>query len=98
MGKRNRYREFESLMTKVILVDAAVFVGYLIFARLDIAALKVITAIISIAGSLLSLAWLFLTGELTRRRSLWMVTGFVCIVLCIVVSLLLGYPCPSVIR
>lgn len=98
MAKRNSYREFESLMTKVILVDAAVFIGYLIFARLDIAALKVITAIISIAGSLLSLAWLFLTGELTRRRSLWMATGFICIVLCIVVSLLLGYPCPSVIR
>ena len=98
MAKRNSYREFESLMTKVILVDAAVFIGYLIFARLDIAALKVITAIIAISGSLLSLAWLFLTGELTRRRSLWMVTGFVCIVLCIVVSLLLGYPCPSVIR
>ena len=98
MAKRNSYREFESIMTRVILVDAAVFVGYLIFARLDIAALKVITAIIASAGSLLSLAWLFLTGELTRRRSLWMVTGFVCIVLCIVVSLLLGYPCPSVIR
>ena len=98
MAKRNSYREFESLMTKVILVDAAVFIGYMIFARLDIAALKVITAIIAISGSLLSLAWLFLTGELTRRRSLWMVTGFVCIVLCIVVSLLLGYPCPSVIR
>lgn len=98
MAKRNSYREFESIMTRVILVDAAVFVGYLIFARLDIAALKVITAIIAISGSLLSLAWLFLTGELTRRRSLWMVTGFVCIVLCIVVSLLLGYPCPSVIR
>ena len=98
MAKRNSYREFESLMTKVILVDAAVFIGYLIFARLDIAALKVITAIISIAGSLLSLAWLFLTGELTRRRSLWMATGVVCMVVGIVVALLLGYPCPSVIR
>ena len=98
MAKRNSYREFESLMIKVILVDAAVFVLYLLFAWKDIAALKVITAIISIAGSLLSLAWMFLTGELTRRRSFWMVTGFVCIVLCVVVSLLLGYPCPSVIR
>ena len=98
MAKRNSYREFESIMTRVILVDAAVFVGYLIFARLDIAALKVITAIIAISGSLLSLAWLLLTGELTRRRSLWMVTGFACIVLCTIVSLLLGYPCPSVIR
>ena len=98
MAKRNSYREFESLMIKVILVDIAVFVLYLVFAWKDIAALKVITAIIAIAGSLLSLAWMFLTGELTRRRSFWMVTGFVCILLCVVVSLLLGYPCPSVIR
>ena len=35
---------------------------------------------------------LYLTGEFTRRRSLWMVTAFICIVVCIVVSLLLGYP------
>ena len=98
MAKRNSYREFESLMTKVILVDAAVFVGYLIFARLDIAALKVITSLLAIAGSLLSLAWLTITGELTRRRSLWMVTALVCVVVCIVVSLLLGYPCPAVVR
>ena len=98
MAKRNSYREFESLMTKVILVDAALFVVYLIFAWLDISAMKVISSIITIAGSLLSLAWLFLTGELTRRRSFWMVTGFVCILLCIVVSLLLGYPCPSAVR
>ena len=98
MAKRNSYREFESLMIKVILVDIAVFVLYLVFAWKDIAAMKVITAIIAIAGSLLSLSWMFLTGELTRRRSFWMVTGFVCILLCVVVSLLLGYPCPSVIR
>ena len=98
MAKRNSYREFESLMIKVILVDIAVFVLYLVFAWKDIAALKVITAIIAIVGSLLSLAWMFLTGELTRRRSFWMVTAFVCTLLCVVVSLLLGYPCPSVIR
>ena len=98
MAKRNSYREFESLMIKVILVDIAVFVLYLVFAWKDIAALKVITAIIAIVGSILSLAWMFLTGELTRRRSFWMLTAFVCILLCVVVSLLLGYPCPSVIR
>ena len=98
MAKRNSYREFESLMIKVILVDIAVFVLYLVFAWKDIAALKVITAIIAIVGSLLSLAWMFLTGELTRRRSFWILTAFVCILLCVVVSLLLGYPCPSVIR
>ena len=32
MAKRNRYREMESLMTKIILADAFVFVLYLIFA------------------------------------------------------------------
>ena len=95
---RNRYREMESLMTKIILADVLVFILYLVCAWLSWSVLKVITAIISIAGSLLSLAWLLLTGELTRRRSLWMVTGFACIILCTIVSLLLGYPCPSVIR
>ena len=52
MAKRNRYREFESLMTKIILGDAVVFVAFLIFARLDLTALKVMTAVISIACSL----------------------------------------------
>ncbi len=95
MAKRNSYREFESLMIKVILVDIAVFVLYLVFAWKDIAALKVITAIIAIFGSLLCVGWLYLTGEITRRRSLWMVTAFICIVICVAVSLLLGYPCPA---
>ena len=95
MAKRNRYRELENLMTKVILGDGAIFILYLIFAWKEIVALKVITAIISMVGSLLALAWLLLTGEFTRRRSLWMVTGFSCIFLLILVSLLLGYPCPA---
>lgn len=95
VAKRNRYRELESLMTKVILGDAAVFVLFLIFAGLGMTVLKVITAIIAIFGSLLCLGWLFLTGEFTRRRSLWMVTAFICIALCVVVSLLLNFPCPS---
>ena len=49
---RNRYREMESLMTKIILVDALVFVLYLVFANLGWSVLKVITAIIAIFGSL----------------------------------------------
>ena len=95
MAKRNRYRELENLMTKVILGEAAVFILYLVFSYKELVALKVITAIITSVGSLLSLAWLLLTGEFTRRRSLWMVTGFSCLFLLILVSLLLGYPCPA---
>ena len=92
---RNRYREMESLMTKIILVDTVVFILYLLCAGLGWTVLKVITAIIAIIGSALCAGWLYITGEFTRRRSLWMVTGFICIVICVVVSLLLNYPCPS---
>lgn len=92
---RNRYREMESLMTKIILADVLVFILYLICAGLGWTVLKVITAIIAIIGSVLCAGWLYITGEFARRRSLWMVTGFISIVICVVVSLLLDYPCPA---
>ena len=95
MAKRNRYREMESIMTKVIIVDALVFVLFLVCAGNGWAVFKVITGIIAIVASLLALAWLYITGEFTRRRSLWMVTGFIGIVLCILVSLLVNYPAPA---
>ncbi len=95
MAKRNRYREMETLMTKIIIADALVFVLYLVFAGFGLSVLKVIAAIIAIFASLVCLGWLFITKEFTRRRSLWMVTGFITIVLCVLVSLLLGYPGPT---
>ena len=95
MAKRNRYREMESLMTKVILADVLVFVLFLVCAGKGWMVFKVITAIISIFGSLLCLAWLYMTGEFPRRRSLWMITAFTCIVVCVLVSLLLNFPCPA---
>ena len=87
----------ESLMTKVILADLLVFILYLVCAGNGYTVFKVITAIISIFGSLLGLGWLYMTGEFTKRRSLWMVTAFISIALCVLVSLLLNFPCPAVI-
>lgn len=95
MAKRNRYREMESMMTKIILADTLVFILYLVCAGFGWSVLKVVTAIIAIFGSLLCVGWLYLTGEFTRRRSLWMVSAFIAIVICVAVSLLLGYPGPS---
>lgn len=95
MAKRNRYREMESLMTKIILGDVLIFVLYLVCAKRGWDVFKVITAIISIFGSLLCTGWLYLTGEFKRRRSLWMVTIFICIVICMAVSLILGFPAPA---
>lgn len=96
MAKRNRYREMESLMTKVLLGDLVVFVVFLLCCAKAWTVFRVITAIISVSLSLLSLAWLFITGEMVRRRSLWMITAFASIFVCLLVSLLLKYPCPPV--
>ena len=95
MAKRNRYREMESMMTKIILGDVLVFILYLVCAGFSLSVLKVISAIIAIFGSLLCVGWLYLTGEFGRRRSLWMVTIFIAIIICVAVALLLGYPCPA---
>ena len=69
----------ESLMTKVILADLLIFVLYLLCAGKGWMVFKVVTAIISIFGSLLCLGWLYMTGEFPKRRSLWMITAFACI-------------------
>ena len=92
---RNRYREMENMMSKIILADVFVFILYLVCAGFAWHVLKVISAIIAIFGSLLCVGWLYLTGEISRRRSLWMVTAFICIVICVLVSMLLSYPCPA---
>jgi len=96
VAKRNRYRALEKLMTEVLLGDALVFVLFLIFSSRGLNVLRVITATLSILASILSVGWLFITGELLRRRSFWMVTGFASIFLCLIISLILKYPCPPV--
>lgn len=92
--RRNRFRQFESLMTKILVADALVFILFLIFSGFDVVSMKVITAIISILGSGLALGYLYLNGEFKKRRSLWMVLGFAAILVCLLFSLVLGYPGP----
>ena len=94
MAKRNRYLELENNMTRVLIADAAVFALFFLFSALGWTALKVITAIVAILVSLLCLGYLYMTNELRRRRSLWMVTGAAAVLLCTLVSLILSWPGP----
>lgn len=94
MARRNRYREMEFNMTRILIADAAVFVLYLLFATFNVVALKWILAIIAIIGSGLCLGFLYMTGELLKKRSLWMTVGFASVVLCTLVSLILNFPGP----
>lgn len=95
MARRNRFRTFERNMTKILLGDAAVFLLFLIFAGTGVTALKVITAIVAILGSLLCLGYLYMCGELRKRRCLWMVTASGAIFLCTLVSLICNFPSPK---
>ena len=94
VANRRRYKELDQLFTRILLADTAVFILYLLFAGLGIVALKVITAILAIIASALCLAFLYMSGEITKQRSRWMVYGFAAIIICILVSLILKYPAP----
>lgn len=95
MAKRNRFAELESKMTRILLVNAAVFALYLIFSGFGVTAMKVISAIISILVSLLCLGYLYMCGEIRKRRSLWMLVAAAGIFLCTLVSLICNYPSPA---
>ena len=92
MGRRNRYREMETNMTRVLVADAAIFLLYLLFAALNLAFLKWLLAIIAIIGSGLCLGFLYMTGELLKKRSLWMTVGLAGVVICTLYSLILRWP------
>jgi cell division protein FtsW (lipid II flippase) len=92
---RRRYKDIERFLTQVLLADTAVFVLYLIFAGLGVAAMKVITTILIVLASVACLALLYMTGEMKKARSRWLVLGFGSIVVCLLVSLLLNYPSPA---
>lgn len=95
MAKRMRYKQIDQLLTRVLIVDTAVFILYLIFAGFGLTALKVITVIIALLGSALCLAYLYMIGEFKKARSRWLVMGFGAIILCTLVSLVLNYPSPA---
>ena len=92
---RFRYQDMEKMMTMVLIADAAVMVTCLVAAGMGITWLKVTAAIIAILVSVLCLAYLYLTQELLRQRSLWMSVGFAAVVVVLAASLLLNFPSPS---
>ena len=90
--RRNRYRIMERQMTLVLLANLALFILYLLCAGSGNVVLKFILGVLSIMVGILCLGFLRLTGELLKKRSFWMSVSAASIVLCTLVSLLLGYP------
>ena len=95
MAIRRRYKDIERVLTQILIADAAVFVLYMVFAGMGLIFLKVTATVLCLLASLACLALLYMTGEMKKARSRWLVLGFGSIVLCLLVSLLLNYPSPA---
>ena len=98
MANRRRYKDVERILAQILLGEVVVFILYMIFAGLGVIALKVITSILIVIASVLCLAFLYICGEMFKRRSRWLVFGFGALLLLLLVSLLLNYPSPNVAK
>ena len=94
-NRSSRYKEMEFYVTCTLLVNLILFIIYLIAAGNGIIWLKATAAVLTILVSLLCLAFLYLNKEIYRQRSLWMSTGALAILLCVVFSLILNFPSPN---
>ena len=94
--RRNRYKDLEQLMTVLLIAAAVDFLLFLIFSGVGVLWVKVVTAIFAILMPLLSLAFLYISQELLRQRSLWLTTGFASILVCTIVSLICNFPSPAI--
>jgi hypothetical protein len=96
--KKSRYKALDQLMTKVLIADGAIFLLYLLFAGFGVVAIKIIMAVLGILLSAACLGFLFITGEILRKRSLWMTAGAAAVIICIIVSLFANYPSPDPLK
>ena len=92
MSNRDRYKEFEQMMTVSLIANVLVFIAYLIAAAAHIGWLRIVFAVLTLGSSLLGLGMLYLNRELTKPRSLWMGCGYFGVLCCTLASLILAYP------
>ena len=93
MAKRNnRYRQFDFIMTRVVIGDAFLFLVYLLSAAAGIGLLKGLCAIVTILGSAACVGYLYLSQEWLKKRSRWMTLSFAAIFLLTLVSLICKVP------
>lgn len=95
-ARRNTFRKFERMLTQVILGAAAVFLLMLVAAANGIGWLKWLLALAVILISGLGTLLLVAKQEHKRRRSWWMLASFLGLLLCTLVSLIVGYPAPAI--
>lgn len=96
--RSNRYKLMERYMGYALIVAFLAFLTLMMCSGLDIPWLRAVAAIVAILLSLLCLAYLYLTQELFRRRSLWLSACAAAILSCTVISLVLSFPSPNPLK
>ncbi len=92
--RRNRYQQMQWLMTYTLVGALGLFILYLVFAAFGVIWLKVICSILTILICSAVLAFMYMNGELLKRRSLWITTAAASLLVCLLFSLILNYPRP----
>ena len=94
--KKNSFRKFEGMLTRVILGELAAFLLMLNFSAFGVGWLKWILAVAVILVSGAGCYLLIAKREHKKRRSWWMLAAFAGMLLCTLVSLIAGYPAPGI--
>lgn len=95
IDRQNRYKQMERIFSYVIGVDLFLFLLYMIAAGSAIIWLKAVCAVFIFLISFACIAYLYMTQELLKRRSLWIGLAFAAIILCTLMSLILRFPSPN---
>ena len=93
--QKNAFRRFEAVMTRAILGILALFLLMLVSAAAGIVWLRWTLGLLVIALCGLGTVLLVLKQEHRRRRSWWMLSAFLGMCLCTLVSLIVGFPAPA---
>lgn len=93
--RRNKYNQLQQVITLGLLGALALFIFYWIAAGNEIVWLKTVLSVLIFVICAACLGFLFITQELLRPRSIWMTLGAAAIALCLLLSLLLHFPCPN---
>ncbi len=94
--RKTRFRDFERYITLCLAVATILFFLFLSAAGSGNVGLKIFLALLSVLDSSYCLWLLYKKQELKRRRSFWMSIWAVCVIVCILASIILNFPSPGI--
>ena len=96
--RKTRFRDFERYIILCLSIATVLFIAFLSAAGAGNLGLKIFLAILVVAVCGYCLWLLYKKRELLRKRSLWLSVWAICMIICILASVILNYPSPNIYR